>query len=177
MSDNRRTDNAQVHDGETGETGYPRRVILDGSLAAERRATGIAERYWRAVGGEAGVPSLNDIDMEQTSSIWSDRFLIRRDHDIAQSVFIVCGLRARRAIGLPALGRCLGEVLPSSIAEEIYQACDMATRDARPEHLQGVFTSQDGRRLLFRGVFMPLRALSNDLGYIFGAFSARRQSA
>ena len=72
MSDNRRTDNAQVHDGETGETGYPRRVILDGSLAAERRATGIAERYWRAVGGEAGVPSLNDIDMEQTSSIWSD---------------------------------------------------------------------------------------------------------
>jgi len=176
MAESRHTDSAVPKTAPDDQAPFPRTVELTPGEARERRATSNAERYWDMVRGGNPVPKLSDIDMEQSSALWNNRFLIRRDREITQSVFIVCGLEARRAIGLPALGRCLGEVLPRSIAEEVYQACDMANRDSRPEHLQGVFTGHDGRQMLFRSVFMPLRALSNDLGYVFGAFSARARS-
>lgn len=177
MSDGRQIDGTKDGNQPSRQPVFPRPVLVRHSQLSERRATGATERYWNNVRGDNLVPSLSDVDMEPASASWDNRFLIRRDREIPHSVFIVCGLGARQALGMPALGHCMNEVLPPSIAEEIYQACAMASRDLRPEHLQGEFAGTDGRRMLFRSVFMPLRALSNDLGYIFGAFSARAMHA
>lgn len=173
MPEGQSTDSPQDEPRSKEAQSYPRPVLVQRSQLSERRATGVAERYWHNVRGSNLVPSLSDVDLEPASMGWDSRFLIRRDREIADSVFIVCGLGARQALGMPALGRCMGEVLPPAISEEVYGACAMASRDLRPEHLQGEYAGRDGRRMLFRAVFMPLRALSNDLGYIFGAFSAR----
>jgi hypothetical protein len=173
MSDQHTVGNRSVARAGRNGGAYPRQVPLEANPAAERRATNNAVAYWDLVRGEAAVPSLSDIEVMDSATIWNHRFLIRRDRDITDSVFIVCGASARKAIDLPALGRCLADTLPASIDEEVYRACEMAGRDLRPEHLEGEFTRIDGQDIQFRAVFMPLRALSNDLGYIFGAFSAR----
>lgn len=173
MSDQFTTDHKGS--GKTGTDGSVklRSVSLQAVGGQERRATANAVDYWNLVRGDALVPSLGDIEVMDSATIWNSRFLIRRDRHIADSVFIVCGAAARRAIDLPALGRSLADALPRSIDEEVYRACQMAANGLRPEHLQGEFTRIDGQDIQFRAVFMPLRALSNDLGYVFGAFSGR----
>lgn len=173
MAESRHPDNNQDDSQSSEQRAFTGPVLVKHAPMSERRASGIAERYWQTIRGANLVPGLSDVEMEAGATGWNDRFLIRRDRDITASVFIVCGLSARKALGMPALGRSMAEVLPPAISEEVYQACEMAGRDLRPEHLQGEFAAIDGRRVLFRSVYMPLRALSNDLGYIFGAFSAR----
>lgn len=139
---------------------------------AERRSGLRALESWRVVRSGLAVPTLMDLCRQSDQAAWDNRFLLWRAENAADSIFVVCGAGAREALQMDRLGQPLSDVLPSAGREEIIAACSKSVLFSQPVRSEGSFNATADKVTLYRAVFAPVRAHTDELGYVMGVFSA-----
>lgn len=140
--------------------------------ATERRGALRTLERWRLLRSGLAAPTLMDLQGDCEEAVWRDRFLLWRAENPAESTFVVCGAGAREALAMDCLGMRLSDALPEAGRAEIIAACNKATTLSQPVKIEGSFNATPTTVTLYRAIFMPVRALTDELGYIMGAIGA-----
>lgn len=138
---------------------------------AERRATLLALNHWNATPVGEGIPDISGI-VTHDRDLARHEFLIKLDATSGQGVFIRCGAGIGFGDGGKAVGTAILDSVPEPLGDLFSEACAAAQSTLRPVDREGEAASGD-TDFPYRAVFMPVRSLSGDPGYIFGAFSTK----
>ncbi|MDP6343033.1 MAG: hypothetical protein QF578_20865 [Alphaproteobacteria bacterium] len=142
--------------------------------AIERRATVQANRFWQEARAKHNVPALGSLKVGSPTGSWRNRFLLRCDRRLPQSVFIVCGRNVQQDFGVDRLGSTLEDTLPPTLRDGVIRSCQRSIDGSCPIEMEGSYGVSDAARVVYRSIFMPVRAMANDSGYIFGAYSCKQ---
>ena len=143
-------------------------------MSVERRATERAIKVWQQRIEQFGYPPLKPTDLEFDDLIadgGENRFIISVDRTADDHVLLTYGSNFARLLGLhtdqgPNI-RLIHEI-PERLLPTFVQGCRDAGRDQPPVRIEGKMDLDDGRRQLYRAVFMPI-----GVNLVFGAFNSR----
>jgi hypothetical protein len=139
----------------------------------ERRQSERAIAYWEQKAGEFGSrPTLTQLDPGEgiEDDSWSHRFVIAPDRIPEISTFLMCGSSAARLLELsdgPLEYTLLFRKMPRKFLEIFAWGCNTAAASGSPTRLAGAVNREDGRRELYRAVFIPV-----GVNLVFGAFNS-----
>lgn len=140
-------------------------------LSTERRATSVALSHWNAASAGDGIPDISRV-VTRDRDLARNEFLIKLDANSGQGVFIRCG----EGVGFRREGSIVGtaieESVPSPLGDLISEACVAAQSALRPVDRESGSAAAGDTDFRYRGIFMPVRSMSGDPGYIFGALSS-----
>ncbi len=139
----------------------------------ERRATGRAGRSWQDARGGEAIPSLSSLTIDDLSSEWNDRFLIRGADDIQRAVFIACGDSLQSEWRMERLGETLEDTLPAELCSRFAEGCRRSLEEGCPVPVEGSYRNDADCEVLFRCVMMPVRAMNDEIDFVYGAYSHR----
>jgi hypothetical protein len=140
----------------------------------ERRQAERAITYWRQKAAEVRArPTLTQLDPGETidSESWAHRFVIAPDRVAEVSTFLMCGSNAARQLELsdaPLKYALMFRKMPRRFLEIFTRGCSDAISSGSPIRLEGAIERDEGRRELYRTVFMPIGA-----NLVFGAYNSR----
>jgi hypothetical protein len=142
-------------------------------LQRERRQSERAVAYWEQKAAQFGSrPTL--IQLEPGEGIedgnWSHRFVIAPDRVPKASTFLMCGSSAARLLELsegPLQYELMFRQMPRKFLQIFTWGCNNALESGSPTRLAGALDREDGRRELYRAVFIPV-----GLNLVFGAFNS-----
>ncbi len=143
------------------------------NLQRERRQSERAVDYWEQKAREFNSrPTLTQLDPCQTSGAaeWDYRFIIAPDRLAEVSTFLMCGSNVARLLELsedPLKYSVMFRQIPKRFWELFAQGCVRAVASACPARMAGEIKREDGRRELYRTVFLPVGA-----NLVFGSFSS-----
>lgn len=139
--------------------------------ADERRATTRADAAWQDARGIADHPALTNLDIGGDVKDWHDRFLIRSDHHMPHAVFIACGTGLQSSWQMKRLGGTLEAILPHELCGRFSEGCSKSLATGSPVPVDGSYRDDQRREVLFRSIMMPVRAMNDDVDFIYGAYS------
>jgi len=87
------------------------------------------------------------------------------------AVFIACGDSLQANWKLNRLGATLEDALPGALRDRFTAGCSQTLAQGEPVPLEGSYRDEDDEEILFRCVMMPVRAVSDDVSFIYGAYS------
>lgn len=144
----------------------------------EQRATQRALAYWESIKDDDALPKFGDFRFAHREVNESTRFLLKQDHMASNSVFILCGDSVASSFGGSPVRKTLAETAPKEMRSQLSSDCEAAVSSAAPAGSEGWFVSRDdGGRVFYRYVFLPLEASYSRLGYVFGAYSSAPESS
>ena len=126
---------------------------------------------WAQACAETTPPSLTRLGIGDTAGEWHDRFLIRSDAHMPHAVFIACGNSLQADWEMERLGATLEDALPGELQNRFAEGCLKSLETGRPVPVEGRYRDDDDAEVLFRCVMMPVRAVSDDMEFIYGAYS------
>ncbi len=144
----------------------------------ERRGTARAMSTWAGLRGGNAIPALTEL-LGRHRAIAAQEFLLKTNPIPRLSVFIFCGDALRSVLGRPVLGATLWDCMPPAARDALSQACAAAMTQDMPVDQAGIFETEAGLEIRYRGIFMPLRALPplslgrDEPGYLFGAYGSK----
>jgi hypothetical protein len=142
-------------------------------LERERRQAERAITYWEQKAAEVRArPTLTQLDPGETIDCesWAHRFVIAPDHIAEVSTFLMCGSNAARLLELsdaPLKYAVMFRKMPRRFLEIFTRGCGDAISAGAPARLEGAIERDDGRRELYRSVFMPI-----GVNLVFGAYNS-----
>jgi hypothetical protein len=114
---------------------------------------------------------------EMTSEKWSHRFIMAVGPAIQDCAFLFYGAKFAALMGLPAKADFsvpVMEQLPAGYLPVFTKGSMDATLQGIPIRMQGAVDREDGRKELYRTVFIPLSVKPNDQQRLaIGAFNCR----
>ena len=69
------------------------------------------------------------------------------------------------------LGATLEDALPGELQNRFAEGCLKSLETGRPVPVEGRYRDDDDAEVLFRCVMMPVRAVSDDVEFIYSAYS------
>jgi hypothetical protein len=148
-------------------------------VARERRELERAITSWEQETMLRGhPPTLMTLDpYEMTSEKWAYRFIIAVDPVVENWALLFYGDKFAALLGLPAKvdhSTPMIQQLPARFVPVFTKGCTDATSLGVPVRLQGAVERQDGRRELYRAVFIGFRVKPNGLlPLAFGSLNYR----
>src|SRR6266851_2042330 len=142
-------------------------------LERERRQAERAITYWEQKAAEVrSRPTLTQLDPGEAidDESWAHRFVIAPDQVAEVSTFLMCGSNAARLLELsdaPLKYALMFRKMPRRFLEIFTRGCSDAISAGAPARLEGAIEQDDGRRELYRTVFMPIGA-----NLVFGAYNS-----
>jgi len=142
-------------------------------LQRERRQAERAMAYWQQKAAEVRArPTLTQLDPGEAidGESWAHRFVIAPDRVAEVSTFLMCGSNAARLLELsdaPLKYALMFRKMPRRFLEIFTRGCSDAISAGAPARLEGAIEQDDGRRELYRTVFMPIGA-----NLVFGAYNS-----
>jgi hypothetical protein len=113
------------------------------------------------------------IDTEE----WSYGFVVAVDPVVEVSSLLTYGTNFARLLDMPPKGVPfvkMARQLPREYADTFLRACTDACRRNEPVHVEGEVERENGRRDLYRAVFIPIEPEGEALmRYAFGRFNSR----
>ena len=149
----------------------PHRNVL--KLPRERRQSERAVTYWARKAVEfKSRPTLTQLDPGETidDHDWSHRFVIAPDRLAEVSSLLMCGANLARLLELPdgpLKYTLMFRHVPQRFLELFTKGCAGATSSGSPVRIAGAIQQKDGRRELYRTVFIPV-----GVNLVFGAFTS-----
>ena len=140
----------------------------------EQRATQRALDYWETLRGSRVTPLFSDFRYDEGLSWNANLFLLKEDSLVGNSVFILCGGEAARWFGGQPIRKTLLDVLPGQIRDQATLDCGRAIGTKGPAGSEGWYRPRGRPKVLYRYIFLPLKASLTDSGYIIGAYSGRQ---
>jgi hypothetical protein len=142
-------------------------------LQRERRQTERAVAYWeqKARESRSGL-TLTRLDPGQAINTpdWDHRFIIAPDRLAEVSTLLMCGSNVARSLELsegPLKYSTMFRQVPKRFRELFTRGCASAAASGSPARIAGAIEGEDGRRELYRTVFMPV-----GVNLVFGAFNS-----
>ena len=140
----------------------------------EKRATQRALAYWESIRDEGALPKFGDFRFAHREVNDTARFLLKQDHVVENSVFILCGDTVASSFGGSPVRKTLSESAPDEMRDRLSADCAAAVAGAAPAGSEGWYLSgQSDRRIYYRYIFLPMDASCSRLGYVFGAYSCK----
>jgi hypothetical protein len=139
----------------------------------ERRATGRAGSNWQAAKGAEAIPSLTALGVGDMSAEWSNRFLIRCDKEMPRAVFIACGNALQSEWDIERMGETLENALPVELCGRFAEGCQRSLTEGCPVPVEGSYRTDADCEVMFRCVMMPVRAMNDEIEFVYGAYSHR----
>jgi hypothetical protein len=123
-------------------------------------------------GGTSPRPTLTQLDPGETidRESWAHRFVIAPDQVAEVSTFLMCGSNAARLLELcdaPLKYAVMFRKMPRRFLDVFARGCEDAIAAGAPARLEGAIEQDDGRRELYRTVFLPIGA-----NLVFGAYNS-----
>lgn len=143
----------------------------------ERRTTLQALKTWNAAGADDDIPELTDLTGGSAMAVEQElftenQFLIMVNADTTESVIIFYGSDLPNMLGPDNVGNSLQRTLPAALKDIFQDACMEAVNNGNAVYRNGMVDTPSGNDVLYRSIFMPLRAVSHPARvYVFGAFS------
>jgi hypothetical protein len=141
-------------------------------LQRERRQSERAVAYWEQKAAEfASRPTLTRLGLVESmdDENWAHRFVIAPDRLSEVSTFLSWGSNLARLLAVsedPLKYTLMFRHIPNRFRGLFTKGCADATSSGSPVRMEGTIERQDGRRDLYRAVFMPVGA-----NLVFGAFN------
>lgn len=144
----------------------------------ERRQSERALVAWEAKLSELGRnPSLTELFATVDTEEWSYGFVVAVDPVAEVSSILTYGSHFARLLGLPPKGVPfvrMSRQLPRPYPDIFLQGCTQACDRKEPVHSEGEVEREDGKRELYRAVFIPIEHETDSLArYAFGRFNSR----
>jgi hypothetical protein len=142
-------------------------------LQRERRQSERAVAYWTQKTREFNSrPTLTQLDPGSAidAAEWGHRFIIAPDRLAEVSSFLACGATVARLLELskaPLQYSVMFRQMPNRFRDVFTQGCAYAAASGSPARMAGAIEREDGRRELYRTVFLPV-----GVNLIFGSFSS-----
>jgi hypothetical protein len=130
----------------------------------------MALSHWTAAQAGDGIPEISAI-MTRDRDLARHEFLIKLDATSGQGVFIRCGEGVGFGRGGKAVGSAILDTIPEPLGDLFSDACIAAQSTLRPVDREGEAASEDDADIRYRAIFMPVRSMSGEPGYIFGALT------
>lgn len=137
----------------------------------QRRATDRASAYWRDASGDDAWPSLTSLKIGDMAEDWHDQFVIRSDRPMPNAVFIACGDTLQSDWAMERLGTTLEDALPGALRDRFVEGCRRSLEEGRPVPVEGRYHDRDLSEVWFRCVMMPVQAMNDGVGLVYGAYS------
>jgi hypothetical protein len=143
-------------------------------MTGERRETERAIKFWEQwtaqFTGRPPAVTAPGLD-EMLNDGGANRFIIAADPAVEKYLLLSYGSNFARLLGLPAAaapGITLIQQLPERLLPIFTRGRSDAALYGGPLRMEGAIEREDGRRDLYRAVFMPI-----GLNLVFGAFNSR----
>ncbi|HTQ33488.1 MAG TPA: hypothetical protein VMI30_04910 [Stellaceae bacterium] len=144
----------------------------------ERRESERAIRYWEkkveTLGSNATIAALDLAEINTPD--WSHRFVIAVDPVVENSSLLLYGSDFAKLLDLPEKGTPhvpMVRQLPRHLSEVFMQGCGDAHNTRQAVRMEGEVARPDGKRELYRAVFIPVGVKENSLTHLaFGAFNS-----
>lgn len=121
--------------------------------------------------------TLADAFSEIDSEEWSFGFVVAVDADVERSSLLDYGANFARLLELPPKARPFVKItrqLPPRYADVFLRGCTAACERNRPVQDEGEVECDDGRRELYRAIFIPVQGDGDDTTrFAFGRFNSR----
>ena len=150
-----------------------------GAPAAET-PTGIERRmvyrllsYWRALTIGDEIPSLDDVKAEDIPDIWPDCYVldpVGHQHD---PVFRFVGTELASHVNVDLVGRHVSNVPENTLVQMAIRYVPEVLRKGVPISRGGEFLRDDGSRVLYRSIVLPMSEEGSALRFLLGAANCR----
>jgi len=143
-----------------------------------RRQSELALAAWEQKFANLGrSPTLAELFAEIDTEEWSYGFVLAVDPQIDASSLLDYGANFARLLELPPKPRPFVRItrqLPTRYADIFLRGCTAADKKSAPVHAEGEVTREDGRRELYRAVFIPVQPDPDiQTRFAFGRFNSR----
>jgi len=131
-------------------------------LQRERRQSERAVAYWTQKTREYNSrPTLTQLDPSSAidAAEWGHRFIIAPDRLAEVSTFLACGATVARLLELskaPLQYSVMFRQMPNRFRDVFNEGCAYAAASGSPARMAGAIEREDGRRELYRTVFLPV---------------------
>ncbi|MBV9824904.1 MAG: hypothetical protein JO001_04365 [Alphaproteobacteria bacterium] len=122
-------------------------------------------------------PTLPELFAAVDTDEWSYGFVVAVDPMVEVSSLLVYGADFARLLDMPKKNLPfvrMSRQLPARYTDLFMRGCTQACHQEAPERVEGEVEREDGRRELFRAIFIPVEPEENSpMRYAFGTFSSR----
>src|SRR6185369_811735 len=116
------------------------------------------EAYWRSKMIGDALPVWRDIDPWEMRNFLPHVFLIEITQNPLRFWFRLVGREVAQGYGKDMTGRYVDEIDLNDVQQDILDAYKLAVREARPVRSVCDYVKQDGRRLYYERLLLPLSA-------------------
>lgn len=150
------------------------------SAIADEMPPGIERRFvlrllghWRNLCGDRRFPSFSDLDPTEIPDMWQNSFVLELPGDQAQPVFRAMGDALAENSGQSLVGHPVADAHKDTLAGVAVVYIDEVLAKAVPVSRGGEFTKEDGTKVLYRSILLPMSDDGETISGILGAANCR----
>jgi hypothetical protein len=125
--------------------------------------------YWQDLRGDRPAPARADIDPSAIPKILPHIGLFDVEHDPRRYRIRLMGTRIVSWYGCDLTGRYLDEIDFGDAERFTFAILDQVVDHMAPAHMSGEYTKQDGRRIRYERLYLPLSEDGRTVNMLLGA--------
>lgn len=145
----------------------------DSPADIERRVVFRLLGYWRGLGDEETLPLLDSVDPDAIPDIWPYCFVLDVSGHQHDPVFRFIGPKVADRIDGTLIGAPVSKTPGNTLLGMAVRYVPEVLRKGVPVSRGGNFARDDGARVLFRSIILPLSGDGVALNYLLGAANSR----
>lgn len=150
------------------------------NIVGEEMPRGIERRFvlrllahWRNLCGDRRYPSFADLDPAEIPDMWRNCFILELAADDGTPVFRAMGDQLSARSDGPLIGRPVSDARDGTLPGVAIGYIDEVLKKSVPVSRGGEFTRQDGTKVLYRSILLPMSDDGETVSGILGAANCR----
>ena len=129
--------------------------------------------HWRVLCGERRFPSFADLDPAEIPDIWRNSFVLELSGDRGAPVFRAMGDDMTAESGASLIDHPIASAPEGTLAAMATAYVEEVLAKGVPVSRGGEFTREDGTRVLYRSILLPMSDDGETISGILGAANSR----
>ena len=148
-------------------------VVEEMPQGVERRLVLRLLGHWRNLSGNRQFPSFADFDPAEIPDIWKNSFVIELSEDNATPVFRAMGDALLEKSDASLVGQPVAHAPERTLPRVAVTYIDEVLAKAVPVSRGGEFVREDGTKVLYRSILLPMSDDGETISGILGAATSR----
>ena len=159
-------DEIEADDDDYGAIEAPPAIDSD-----ERRMHVRAYNYWVSLLGTRALPSIEDLNPEDTEDFSSNSVLLDFSMGLENPAVLYLGSALRAECGITGTIERIADVPPRSLLSRLTDHYLQIIANAAPVGFEAEFTNQRGAEIMYRGILMPFSSDDETIDFIYGVIN------